>query len=211
MDWFEPDEGNIAYLLDSLIQNKHIPPIRAVSLNAGNSWYVDRQERMNSFYLSEFIPFIEHTYAENTKQISRIIAGNSAGGYGALRFAFQKPHLFKTVLLLSPAAYDPLPPAISSSRKIDVFAMDGSFNDSVWTHFSYTNLKSSFLNAPSHPKFYISVGDDDAYTIVPVVTSIQQFFVQNQVENELRITDGGHDWNCWRDNFTSALVDSFSE
>lgn len=211
MDWFENDEGNIAPLLDSLIKNEKIPPCIAVSVDAGNSWYVDHVERMNSFYLGEFIPFIDSTYGDGISNPERHIAGNSAGGYGALRFAFQRPELFKSAILLSPAAYEPLPPQISSSRQVEAFNKEGEFNDSIWQSYSYKNLIPSLTASAEKPVFYLSVGDDDVYNIVPVVTSLQQFLILEHISNELRITDGGHDWACWRKNFTYALVDLFAK
>ncbi|NND62326.1 MAG: esterase family protein, partial [Flavobacteriaceae bacterium] len=110
---------------------------------------------------------------------------------------------------LSPAAYNPLPPAISSSRKIDVFAEEGVFNDSIWKSYSYLHLLPNFLEKEDHPEFYISVGDDDAYNIVPVVSELQQLLYEAGIKNELRITNGGHDWDCWQSNFTQALVEIF--
>lgn len=211
MDWFEETEGNVAYILDSLISEGKIPALVAVSADAGNSWYVDGTEKMNSFYMSEFIPYFEKKYVSDNKDIKRHIAGNSAGGYGALRFALQEPNLFKNVILLSPAAYDPLPPEISSSRKVATFAKDGIFNDSIWESYSYKNLLKSLKSKKKKPVFYLSVGDDDAYNIVPVVTSLQQYFLKEGIANELRITNGGHDWACWRKNFTRALSEIFSD
>ena len=209
-DWFEANEGNIQVFLDSLINNKKIPPVIAVTLNAGNSWYVDRPEPMETFYLEEFIRFIESTYPINSN-LGRIAAGDSAGGYGALRFSLLKPGLFDAVILLSPASYEPLPPAISSSRKVAAFTKDGEFNDSIWNAFSYTHRWQNLVNAPKKPKYYLSVGDDDVFNIVPVVTTLQQQMLQDRIPNELRITNGGHDWTCWQLNFTEALDDFFSE
>lgn len=209
-NWFDSDKGNIPVLLDSLRCVKQIPPFIAVSVDAENSWYVDRTEKMETFYLEEFIPFIESNYPIDIKN-GRYLGGNSAGGYGALRFALQKPDWFQDVILLSPASYEPLPPAISSSRKIEAFALNGVFNDSIWHHYSYTRLWDSFMGGNKKPKFYLSVGDDDVYNIVPVVTTLQQLMYQQQIPNELRITDGGHDWVCWRAHISEALVSIFSE
>ncbi|MEM7187289.1 MAG: alpha/beta hydrolase-fold protein, partial [Bacteroidota bacterium] len=207
-DWFQKEEGNAASLLDSLIGHGVIPPMRAVSLSAGNSWYVDRELPMETFYISEFIPAIERQLGIDMEP-ARIIAGNSAGGYGALRFSMKYPDLFDEVILLSPASYEPLPPDLSSSRKVAAFAKEGVFNDSVWNSYSYTHLIDPFITSNEQPNYHLSVGDDDAYNIVPVVASLQQLFLEYEVENELRITNGGHDWKCWQTNFTNALQTIF--
>ena len=203
-DWFQEEEGNVAAILDSLVERGNIPPLIAVSINAGNSWYVDSVESMETFYLQEFINKFEELYNLNPKR--RIIAGNSAGGYGTLRFALNQPELFESVILLSPAAYEPLPPEVSSSRKVEAFA-----KDSIWQSYSYTHRIDSFLQKEEKPKFYLSVGDDDNYNIVPVVTSLQQLFLENNISNELRVMDGGHDWTFWKRSFAKFLSDIYAE
>ncbi|KAA3618513.1 MAG: hypothetical protein DWP94_14320 [Flavobacterium sp.] len=208
-DWFEAEEGNVAYLLGSLIAEGAIPPMAAVSINAGNSWYVNSREKMERFYLDEFVPHFEESVGYNNEKGNRSIAGNSAGGYGALRFSLQHPELFKSVILLSPAAYEPVPPAISSSRKVETFTFNGKFNDSVWQSYSYTKRIDNLLQAELQPQFYLSVGDDDNYNIVPVVTSLQQLFLENNVACELRVTNGGHDWQTWRKSFSNALTEFY--
>ena len=204
-DWFEKEEGNVAQLLDSLIDVKAIPPLVAVSADAGNSWYVDSVEAMETFYTTEFMDHIETNYGLSDP-VSRVIAGNSAGGYGALRFSLKDPGSFGSVILLSPASYEPLPPEVSSSRKVEAFAVDGQFNDSIWSSYSYRHLLDTFLQKDIKPKYYLSVGDDDNYNIVPVVTRLQQLFLMNEVPNELRVTDGGHDWETWKKSFVEALT-----
>ncbi|MCW5521023.1 hypothetical protein J1N09_14330 [Aureitalea sp. L0-47] len=208
-DWFQEEEGNVATLLDSLFVMDAIPPLIAVSISAGNSWYVDSVESMETFYLQEFIQEFEELY--NLNPTRRIIAGNSAGGYGTLRFSLGRPELFESVILLSPAAYEPLPPAVSSSRKVEAFAKDGNFNDSIWRSYSYTRRIESFLQKKQKPKFYLSVGDDDNYNIVPVVSKLQQLFLENNVPNELRVMDGGHDWTFWKKSFANFLTEIYTE
>lgn len=205
MDWIQQEEGNVQMVLDSLIDHKRIPPVLAVTANAGNSWYVNAEEPMQDFFLNEWIPALKKEYQDRWDG-TIILAGDSAGGYGSLRFALVQPETFDAVVLLSPAAYYPTPPEISSSRKIPVFAKDGAFNDSIWKAYAYPRLLEELPVTSQLPVFYLSVGDDDPYNIVPVVTALQQEFLQRGVTNELRITDGAHDWECWKYNFADALT-----
>ncbi len=209
-DWFTPEGGNAGVILSEMAKNKSIPPMIGVSISAGNSWYVDSIEEWETFYIKEFIPHFETVANFSSQSTVRHIAGLSAGGFGALRFSLKYPSLFQNVILLSPASYDPSPPLNSSSRKIATFAVDGVFSDSLWSTFSYKHLQHDFLKSTERPKFHISVGDDDVFNIVPVVTDLQQFFLKNGVINELRITDGGHDWECWNTNFKDALSVMFT-
>lgn len=197
-DWIRKDAGNIQHLLDSLSFLKIIPPIVAVTLNAKNTWYVDAFEKMESAYIKEFIPLIESKFNVKSERASRIIAGNSAGGYGALRFSLKYPELFHASILLSPAAYYPESPPNSSSRKIPVFKKNGLFDIDLWQSYSYPKLLDSTNNNERYPVFYNSTGDDDEYKIVTVVTDLKSYFDELNISNELLIINGGHSWEVWR-------------
>ena len=209
-DWFTKEEGNAKTILDSLIQIKVIKPLIAVTFNAENSWYVDSKESMESAYINEFIPFIESKYELKKTDLSRIIAGNSAGGFGALRFSLKYPELFKAAILLSPASYSPLPPDISSSRKITAFAKDGIFNDSVWKSYSYTKLVDT-ITTKKYPIFYTSTGDHDEYQIFNLVSDLKAFFETHNISNETLVINGSHSWDVWQNCFTNDLIRIFNE
>ena len=204
-DWITAEEGNVQQLLDSLVLTNQIPPVFAATLNAGNSWYVNQQEAMESMYIKEFIPYIESHYNLTVPEGSRVLAGNSAGGYGALRFGLLYPSLFKDVMLLSPAAYYPSPPQVSSSRKIDVFKENDKFNDSIWQSYSYQQIAKQ-RPLSNLPTFYISTGDDDKYGIFEVISQLNTFFTENEIKHEIIVTNGGHSWDVWRQNFCNDLI-----
>jgi enterochelin esterase-like enzyme len=205
-DWFSDHEGHVKTVLDSLYKINRIPAMVAVTMDAGNSWYIDSKERMESAYVHDFIPFAETTYNVESGARSRIIAGNSAGGYGALRLSLKYPELFKASILLSPAAYSPLPPKISSSRKTSAFEIDGVFNDSIWLSNSYHNLINTERDLNLIPRFYLSTGDDDNYDIFAVVNTLRTFFREFDLDNEIVVTNGGHSWDVWRRSFARDLA-----
>ena len=208
-DWFGEDGGQAADILATMAKDSIIPPMIAVSIGAGNSWYVDSVEQMETFYLEEFIPYFENKVNFTNQKQDRHLAGLSAGGFGGTRFSMKHPSLFQNVILLSPAAYTPLPPLNSSSRKVAAFAADSTFSNSIWKSYSYKHLQTDFLKNKQHPRYHISTGDDDVFNIVPVVTDLQQFFLKNNIHSELRITDGGHNWDCWNTNFKDGLISLF--
>lgn len=204
-DWFAPEYGNAKQLLDS-ITNIVQQPIIAVSIDAKNSWYVNSSEhQMESIYIDEFIPYFETTYSKSSA-IVRLIAGNSAGGYGALRFTILHPELFRSTILLAPASYYPLPPELSSSRKINVFKDNGVFNDSIWQSKSHIKLFNNSKKNKKYPKIYLSTGDDDEYDIFNVVYDVRQQLNKYSIKNEVTIIDGKHSWEVWRTCFTNDLM-----
>lgn len=208
-EWTSEEEGNIQLILDSLIYNDLIPPVVAVTFDAGNSWYVESNLKMEQFFIKEWIPFVENEIISEDSIGKRMIAGNSAGGYGTLRFSLKYPDLFDTSLLLSPAAYYPTPPLISSSRKIEVFNDEDGFSEEVWKSYSYHNINIDTTDVSTYPSFYISTGDDDQYEIVDVVVQLQSFFKENGLEHELSIINGGHSWDVWKERFAYDIVRVF--
>ena len=179
-------------------------------MDAGNSWYVNAIEQMESAYIDEFIPLVESVYNIKKERNSRIIAGLSAGGYGALRFSLKYPELFYASILLSPAAYEPEPPLNSSSRKIPVFQRKNVFSPTLWQQYSYTRL-IDLTKSDAYPIFYISTGDDDEYNILKVATDLKYFFDDRSIANELHVIDGKHSWDVWRSCFTYDLIRVFEE
>jgi enterochelin esterase-like enzyme len=208
--WVDANGGNIKKNLDSLIHHKIIPAMVAVTMDAGNSWYVNSQLKMENAYLNEFMPLVESEFKIDTNLHSRYMAGYSMGGFGALRFALLKPELFNAVLLLSPAAYYPSPPKNSSSRKIEVFKKEGVFNTSVWQSYAYPNLFKVMGEQEYYPKFYISSGDDDEFNIVDVAISLRTFFINNNIKQELTIINGKHNWQVWNYCFKNDISRAFT-
>ena len=206
-DWFDEEEGNIRIILDSLIINNLIPPVRAVSFNAQNSWYVNHNIPFEKIYFEELIPYFETKYLIDTS--NRIIVGNSMGGYGALNYSLKHPTLFNNSILLAPAAYNPVPPELSSSRKINIYKKDNVFNDSIWQANLYRNIE---LNAEKYdyPTFYTSTGDDDPYEIFDVVVDLKTYFEKHDLKYEITVINGQHTWDVWRKCFTQDIKRIFN-
>lgn len=209
-DWFSAEEGSVKAILDSLTLAGSIPALTAVCLDASNSWYVNRESRMETIYIDEFIPFIEQTYFEKQKDLIRLIAGNSAGGFGALRFGLKYPEMFKSVILLSPAAYHPVPPENSSSRKIEVFKQNEVFNDSIWQSFGHVAILNDTISHPYYPDFFISSGLDDNYGIAEVVRQLNAHLEEAGIRTSLTFIKGGHSWDVWQNRFKFDLINALN-
>lgn len=136
-DWVA--RGNLQQVADRLIRAGHIP--RAVFIMPGSrSWWVDgHNEPARSAFFNDLMPHIEATYRVGQERRLRGIAGLSAGGYGALNFALERPELFAAVAALSPASYVPLPPRNSSAWRHPAFRNDqGQFDQTLWETLNYT-------------------------------------------------------------------------
>lgn len=79
--------------------------LAVVMPSASNSFYQDMFYGSAYFtYLSEELPrFIESLFPVSTRRADTFVAGNSMGGYGALRLAFEQPERFCACASLSGA------------------------------------------------------------------------------------------------------------
>jgi enterochelin esterase-like enzyme len=210
-DWASIDYGNIGATADMLIKNKSIPPLVIVMPDGfTDSWYVDSLVyQMESAIIDDLIPYIEGKYSIDKN--ARYIAGLSMGGYGSLRFALLYPDYFKGAGLLSPAIYDPLPPENSSARTTPVFHSSNKFDEELWQKYNYTNYLDEYLYSNIQVPMYIVSGDDDVYNVEYYSTILYEKLKKNKKPAELRIVDGGHSWDVWKDNIDEVLLYFFNK
>lgn len=107
---------NLAEELDRQIREGSTRPLIVVMPDAktklGGSWYTDSVSSGNweSFISKELVGFIDAKYSTRASREFRGIAGQSMGGYGALRIAMHNPDVFSSVLGMSAVnLYDPNP------------------------------------------------------------------------------------------------------
>jgi S-formylglutathione hydrolase FrmB len=104
--------NNYAYSLDQMRQSgKILPAMTFVSFNTSPySFFVDHPYDKNSAYetwfLTEFIPYIENLLPVCNHKECRAVMGESMGGFGALKTILRHPDMFSEVAVNSPA----LPP-----------------------------------------------------------------------------------------------------
>lgn len=210
-DWASVNYGNIGETADKLIKNKSIPDIIIVMPDGfTDSWYIDSAVyQMESAIIDDLLPFIENKYS--IEKNARYIAGLSMGGYGSLRFALLYPDYFKGAGLLSPAIYDPLPPENSSARTTPVFHSNSKFDGGLWEKYNYTNYLDEYLYSNKQIPMYIVSGDDDVYNVEYYSTLLYEKLKANKKPSELRIVNGGHSWDVWKDNIDEVLIYFFNK
>ena len=200
--------GRIRRTADALIESGEIPPAIIVMPDAGNSWYVDLREPIESAFFLELIPVIEKNYRALGTRDARVIGGLSMGAYGALRYVLKYPEKFQAAALLSPAVYNPEPPENSAARGARVFALqggDGSFSPEVWKAYNYPVLFDAFLRKGIKVPMYINSGDDDEFFIEAQAVQLYELLRRNRQPAELRIVNGRHEWAVWESTIGDAL------
>ncbi len=91
------DGPAFAGIVDRLVRAGRIPPVVCVFPNGGLSGYRNHPEtglNVETMIIEELLPLIDANYRTLAQRESRVIAGFSMGGGGALRLALSHPHLF---------------------------------------------------------------------------------------------------------------------
>ncbi|MBM0107231.1 hypothetical protein JM946_21045 [Steroidobacter sp. S1-65] len=200
--WVE--QGNIQSTADALIESGEIPAAVIVMPDAGVTWFVDRKEKMETAVIRDLIPDVESHWRVLKSREGRLIGGLSMGGYGSLRFAMKYPEMFAAAALLSPAIYDPLPPATSSARSVGTFGTP-QFDEQVWKDMNYPALWQAYLAKQTPVPMYINSGDDDEFMIEVEATKLYSLLRANKQPAELRIVDGAHAWSVWASTVGDAM------
>lgn len=201
-DWLS--RGDLQGAVRRLVAEGRIPPSLVVMPAGGASWYVDREEKMETAFMRDFIPAIEQQHRALSERNARAIAGFSMGGYGALRLALKYPDAFRAAALFSPAIYVPQPPANSSARRVGVFA-NPAFDGALWESLNYPALLEGFLARGLTLPVFINSGDDDEYQIEQQAARLYGELRRHRQPAELRIVNGTHGWAAWTPGLAEAL------
>jgi enterochelin esterase-like enzyme len=191
-------KGMVHRTADALIAAGEIPPCLIVMPSAGVTWYVDRQERMETAFIEDLIPEVERRYRAIHDRFGRVIGGESMGGYGSLRFILKYPELFAAAALFSPAAYVPEPPPTSSARRVPPFQTDGRFDPDVWASLNYPALLDGFVAKGIVVPIYVDSGDHDDYQIEYQAALLHKIWRDHKWPSEFRVVEGMHDFGVWR-------------
>ena len=209
--------------LDELIASGEIQPTIAIMPDAPwssrASYYVDSGytgadpgRKVETAFTKDLIAHVDATYRTVADRTGRGIAGYSMGGYGALRYSLAHPDLFGASIVLSPAVYVPIPPSDSSTREFGAFGLGKSlFVESVYKKLNYPALFPSFAASGLSLPMFIAVGDDEFKNPDPKDAIHDLDFEAHVLFNqavrvpnltaELRVVDGGHDWDVWGPTF----------
>lgn len=210
-DWHV--KGKMQSTVDELVAKGQIPPAIFIMPDANTNWYVDLKEKMETAFIEDLMPHVEKTYRTINAREGRVIGGLSMGGYGAVRFVLKYPEKFQAAALLSPAIYNPEPPADSSARHVKVFAepnTDGAYSKNVWQQYNYPALMDAFLAKGIKVPMYINSGDDDEFAIEADATLLYSQLRKAKQPAELRIVNGKHEWTVWETTLGDSLKYVFS-
>jgi enterochelin esterase-like enzyme len=204
-DWLV--QGGLQSTVDKLIREGTVLPFLVVMPGGANSWWINgAKDRVEDALIQELIPYVDATYRTIASRGGRMIAGLSAGGFGTVNAVLKYPEMFAAGAALSPAIYNPMPPAHSSTMQVAAFQKDGQFDPLLWSRLNYTGSMDAYQGKKVVVPMYIHSGDHDSLFIAyHAAVFFQRLFEYQPRMVELRIVDGDHEWPVWREGIGDAI------
>jgi enterochelin esterase-like enzyme len=202
------DRGHIKEKADALIATRAIPPAIIVMPACPACWWIDgAKDKAETAFWMDLVPAIDARYRTIETRGGLLIAGLSAGGYGAIRFAMLHPDRVAAVAALSPAVYAGAVPVNSAARIQPPFlGPDGRFDQSAWDAHNYPRLIDHYFAQPFRVPFYLVAGDGDRFGIAyETALLFKRIFERQPDQVEFRVVDGEHSWKVWESTIEDAI------
>lgn len=181
---------------DALIASGDIPPTLIVMPECRGCWWVDSQRaNIETAFWADFVPGIARRYRTLETREGRAVAGFSAGGYGAVRFALKYPERFAVAVAFSPAVYAAGPPPATSMARAQLpfRTAAGVFNLPMWMARNYPALMDGYARQSYRVPMFLVSGDHDKLGIAFETALLFKTMFELQGDlAEFRVVDGGH-------------------
>lgn len=160
----------------------------------------DGGDRYSDFFITEFIPYVESHFRSLRDRKSRGVTGLSMGGYGALRFAFARPELFRSVSAQSPALITETPHQIDEDLKSAgrLGNLLGSvFGNPIavphWRANNPFDLARKNRTQIQGQAIYFNCGEGDEYGFAEGATKLDSQLTSEGIKHAFHLYPGGHD------------------
>lgn len=144
----------------------------------------DRHAAYTAFWTDELLPDIERYYAVRTAPDERLLAGDSLGATACLSAVAARPDLFRRVLSLSGAYYDPHGHPIAALPDLSALA--------VWM---VVGLQETAFRT-----------DTGTYDFVSLNRQMKQLLIDRGASVYYSEREGEHKWGFWQQVLPEALA-----
>ena len=190
-------------LIEDLWEQGRLGEFLIVTPEGDASFYInsrDGRQRYEDFFMSEFLPVIEHRYRTKPGRTNRGIAGISMGGYGALHLAFRHPEFFGSVSAHSAALIETLP---TVNDPVLAAAFGSPPDRSFWERYSpFTLARNGHL---AGLKIYFDCGAQDDYGFNTGAQALHNLLESRKIAHEFHIYPGGHNWPYFVEHLPASL------
>lgn len=164
------------------------------------------KDRFEDYIVGDLLADVEARYPADP--LRRAIAGDSMGGFGAIKLALKYPELYKFVGALSPAIDVPSRPF--SIKRISQYRQHESIFGAWGTQTRRDNdpfVLARKVDPNKTPFIYATCGEQEG--LLPSNRLFAALLAQRKFHFEFHSSQGGHDWNQWNvrlpDMFSSLL------
>ena len=200
-DW--TGRGHVQDVLDRLTASGEASEMVIVTPDAGGgdpevfqNGYFDMPEwKYETFFFTEFLPFVEKKYRIESDRRHRAVAGLSMGGGGAASYGQRHPDLFCAVYAMSALMDIPGQGAARSDNPDGKLArLTRSVKEKSCVEYvrGSDGVRKKQLRSLS---WFVDCGDDDF-----LLDRNIEFFQAMRgagIPCQFRVRDGGHDWEYW--------------
>lgn len=215
--WIE--YGNTARVMENMAQKGEIHQFIIVIPDGYSSYYSDRYDgtfSYESFFIKEFVPYIDRFYRIMEGARFHSILGFSMGGFGAMTLALRHRDLFNSFVALSPSIRtesqykNEIPQKEWDNQWGQIFG--GAEQVGPLRLTDYYKARSPYhiiakLTRKDLKGFGImlDIGDKEN-TLCESNEELHRLLLQKGIEHEWTVRSGGHDFFCWN----AALPKAFS-
>lgn len=204
-----------AWVRATMVEEHSIPYELVIVMPEGNNgWYTNAEnvpaDRYEDYMVKDLIPEIEKKFRVQTDRSSRMIAGLSMGGYGALKFGLKYPGLFAIAGSFSGAL---------NAARFDTKVLPNTWKalvDSITAVYGDMGSKTRAENdvhkiieeitpdsVKSLPFIYVDCGTEDM-----LINTNREFvakLLEKKVPHEFRQLPGGHNAPYWNKQILEFL------
>ena len=176
----------------------------------GRSWYTDTAYEANYFtFITEELPAFcrSHFKGMSNKREDTLIAGNSMGGYGAMKAALLCPDTFGLCACLS-GSFDitrrrHTPAPLAEWRAIFGFDLESTLDLEGSCHDLYELARRSGTTGLTFPKLYLWCGTEDG--LIRANREFHELLNSFDIEHLYEEGKGDHSWQWWDMHIQDAL------
>ena len=170
-------------------------PLIVVMPDGGRGWYTDSSVEpagaFETFLVQDLIGFIDRTFQTRADRGSRVIAGLSMGGYGAVKLALKFPELFCAAASHSGALVNP----DDRGETYRGSELHRIFGDSPAGGRNDVYALAERLGAGQRPALRIDCGSEDY--LLACNRRFHRHLDGLAIPHEYAEFPGGHDWTYW--------------
>lgn len=203
------DRSHMKEIADELIESGEATPMVIIMPNAGhpdvhhqwNGFFDMPGWKYETFFFSEFLPAVEQKYRIIGDKQHRAIMGLSMGGGASTVYCQKHPEMFSSSYAMS-AWLTCDKPKEGKNGKDKLYLVTQSVNENSTIDF-LANADEATIEKLRTVRWFYDCGDDDPDMGLSVNMHVLSMY--NGIKDELRIRNGGHNWEYWNSALRLAL------